>query len=273
MRFAIRDDDVNYFTKPERLETNYSEVWDICPISLSVVPFHGCSKSRAIPLEYWSGRKVFPIGDNPQIVDFLRKKIAEGRISIMMHGYSHKDSPDGYEFETGTNLLEKVREGKQYLESLFDVEIKTFVPPHNALSRQGMSAVVKTGLNIVGTVSLGLQRRSIINFARAKYFRLRWQQVYPYVLSFGDHKEVAFHSLGPSVTLDKLKADFDFARARDGDFVLATHHWEFDAMQEYEPMKMRDVFERLWSYVQGFDRVQYSTVDELFVGPGPENGQ
>jgi hypothetical protein len=30
MKFAIRDDDVNYFTTPMELTMNYEAVWDVC---------------------------------------------------------------------------------------------------------------------------------------------------------------------------------------------------------------------------------------------------
>ena len=83
MLFAICDDDTNYFTKPQDLIDNYDEVWSICPISLSVVPFHTCTKSGAIPKEYWSGDDVFLIGNNKELVRFLRGKIREDKVSIL----------------------------------------------------------------------------------------------------------------------------------------------------------------------------------------------
>jgi hypothetical protein len=52
MRFAIRDDDTNYFTQPEQLARVYGAVWEVCPVSLSVVPFQACTRSGAIPREY-----------------------------------------------------------------------------------------------------------------------------------------------------------------------------------------------------------------------------
>ena len=271
MRFAIRDDDTNYFTKPQDLIENYSKVWDLCPVSLSVVPFHGCTKSRAIPLKYWSGQRNFPIGENTELVEFLRSKIKENKISIMLHGYSHKDNPDGYEFVTGNNLFNKVKEGKRYLENLFDIEIRTFVPPHNALSKQGLKAVVENGLNIVGNLSFRkrpLEIRTIVNYAKKKYFQVKWENIYPHALDFGDYKEIGAHSLVPLVTLEKLKSEFDFAYKIEGDFILATHYWEFYAMQEYEPMTMGEVFHQFFDYVRQFDGVRFCKVDDLFIRDG-----
>jgi len=140
INFAIRDDDTNYFTKPQDLINNYGSVWDICPISLSVVPFHACTKSGAIPKKYWTGKDIFPIGDNKELVQFLKEMMENRKISIMLHGCFHKDNADGYEFDTGNDLSDKIKKGRDYLEKLFEVEIITFVPPHNTLSKKGLDA-------------------------------------------------------------------------------------------------------------------------------------
>jgi len=91
MRFALVDHDTNYFTKPAQLESVYGEIWGKIPISLSVVPFHACTKSGAIPQEYWQGDRIFPIGENKKLVEFLKRKIDENKISILMHGCNDKD--------------------------------------------------------------------------------------------------------------------------------------------------------------------------------------
>ena len=39
MKFAIRDDDLNYFYTPKFIEENIKDIWDICPISMSAVHF------------------------------------------------------------------------------------------------------------------------------------------------------------------------------------------------------------------------------------------
>ena len=63
-----------------------------------------------------SGNELYPVADNSDLIAFLREQTAKNRVSIMMHGYSHVDEPDGYEFETAADLERKAREGKQYLE-------------------------------------------------------------------------------------------------------------------------------------------------------------
>ena len=57
MKFAIRDDDTSFFTRPEQLLRVYQGIWDRAPVSLSVVPFHGRTHTEGIPAEYWSERE------------------------------------------------------------------------------------------------------------------------------------------------------------------------------------------------------------------------
>jgi len=208
MRFALVDHDTNYFTKPEQLENVYEKIWDKIPICLSIVPFHACTKSGAIPQEYWQGDRIFPIGENKKLVEFLKSKISENKISILMHGYSHKNYENGYEFEVGDRLYEKVKEGKKYLEETFGVEIKTFAPPHNSLSKEGMKAVIANKLNILGSFSFRLSQRPF-QLKNIFYFLKR-------------------RSLISLTSLEDIIQKLDLARRYNGDFCLTTHYWEID---------------------------------------------
>jgi peptidoglycan/xylan/chitin deacetylase (PgdA/CDA1 family) len=237
MKFAIRDDDTSFFTRPEQLDSVYKKIWETVPVSLSVVPFHGRTPTESIPAEYRSGgSELYPIGDNRELVSFLREGRAKKRISIMMHGYSHVDEPDGYEFETGADLERKTRLGKRYLEEVFGVPVRAFVPPNNALSSTGYKAVINAGMDIVQIVPFGRGRRPIElrNFpqlARMAWSKFIWKHpypYYPYVLDFGGHREVAFHSLTPSVSLHQRLVELDLCNHRQGVYVLATHYWELD---------------------------------------------
>jgi len=253
MKFAIRDDDTSFFTTPEQLLRVYEGIWDRAPVSLSVVPFHGRTRTGGIPPEYWSaGSEVYPLADNPELVTFLREQTARNRVSIMMHGYSHVDEPDGYEFETASGLERKAREGKRYLEEVFGVPIHAFVPPHNALSAAGYRAVIRAGLDIVQIVRFGRgvrppAPRYFLQLARLVWSKFKWKHPYPhypYVLDFGGHREVGFHSLTPSVSFQSRLAELEFCHRRRGVFVLATHYWELDRVTR-DGLVLRNALERL----------------------------
>ena len=240
MRFAIRDDDTCFFTRPEALKRVYGAYWDRIPISLAVVPVHASTRSTGIPSEHWEGDREFPLGDNQPLVEFLRDGAAAGRLSILLHGYSHQNYPNGYEFEVGPDLEWRLRRGLSYLSALLDVRITTFVPPHNALSRAGLIAVDRVGLNVLGSFysfrpdkkPLGLD--AVANYARLTAHRWRTGRgrhqrlIYPWPLRYNRHAEFGCQPLVPRTTLDELLSAFEEARRFGGDFCLATHYWEID---------------------------------------------
>jgi Uncharacterized protein conserved in bacteria (DUF2334) len=266
--FAIRDDDTSFFTRPDELIRGYGDIWDEVPVSLSVVPFHGRTLTKAIPPEYWNeGPELYPIGDNLELVAFLREQKTKGRISIMLHGYSHVDGPDGSEFETEGSLERKVWEGKQYLEQLFKTSVRAFVPPHNRLSLKGYLAVTNAGLDIVQIVPFRGGRRPFMlryfpQLLRISWARYVWRHRYPYVLDFGTHREVAHHSLTPSVSFQTLLDELEFCRGRQGVFVLATHYWELNQTTK-DGLSLHHALERLVEHAQDLG-AHFCSVNAVF---------
>ncbi len=240
LRVAIRDDDTNFFTRPEQLERVYGRYWDRVPISLAVVPAHASTRSKAIPPAYWDGVREFPLGDNPELVHFLRQQVATGRVSIMLHGYSHRDYPNGYEFQAAPRLAQRLARGRGYLEALFGAPIRTFVPPHNALSRRGLVAVDRAGLNVLGSFySFRPDKRpwgpdTLRNYVLVARHRRRTGRsrrdrlIYPWPLRYNGHAEFGCQPLVPRTTPAELLSAFEEARRFGGDFCLATHYWEID---------------------------------------------
>ncbi|MFN8636044.1 MAG: DUF2334 domain-containing protein [Chloroflexota bacterium] len=218
----------------------YGQYWDRIPISLAVVPVHASTRSKGIPAEHWKGAREFPLGENRELVEFLKDSVADGRVSIVLHGYSHKNYPDGYEFEVAPDLEGRLRRGLGYLEALLGVEIGTFVPPHNALSKTGLQAVDKVGLNVLGSFysfrpdKKPLDRFALANYVRISRHRLRTGRgrhqrlIYPWPLRYNRHAEFGCQPLVPRTTLDELLTAFEEARRFGGDFCLATHYWEID---------------------------------------------
>lgn len=240
MRFALRDDDVNFFTRPEQLERAYGTYWDVLPVSLAIVPAHAATQSKAIPVQYWQGEGEFPLADNPELVAFVGELIERGRAAPMLHGYSHKNYADGYEFQVGPDLAERLRRGRRCLEALFGRPIRTFVPPHNALSRRGLEALEAERLNVLGSfLSFRPSQKpwdaaTLANYVRVSLHRLRTRRgrrerlVYPFPLRYKKHAEFGCHLLLPWTQADELIAGFEEARRFGGDFCLATHYWEID---------------------------------------------
>jgi len=272
MYFLIRDDDTNYFTQPEELERSYGDIWGICPINLSVVPFHGCTKSGAIPKRYWTGEGVFPIGDNTNLIRYLKKKIREKKVYITLHGHSHVDQADGYEFQTGSGLHNKIKEGRKYLEQLFDVEIKWFVPPHNALSKRGWEAVVANGLNISGVYSprvRGWHLCDIPNTARQQYWKKVRNLFYPYPIKVRNHTELHVHSLTPVTSISSLKLALHKVRRFDGYFCLASHYWElYEHINNNRDLTLKEIITGILEHLNKHDEnfVCFSDIERICSG-------
>ena len=269
VKFAIRDDDTCCFTAPDELERVYSGVWDRVPVCLAVIPFAKGQPSPAVPKSLWESGRCFPLEENPAIVSRLKELLAAHRITIAQHGFTHEDFPDGWEFQAAPDPERRVAEGRAYLERLLETRIAVFVPPHNALSRRGLTAVGAAGLNILGSFlsfrpsSRRWDRRTPANWWRVARFRSATGRsksdrlVYPHPLRYVDHAEFGCHVLIPGTTARELIDGFEEARQAGGDFCLATHYWEVD-------QPMTDVLARLLDHAERYSDVRFVSTEELF---------
>jgi predicted deacetylase len=269
MKFAIRDDDTCYFTRPEVLEQVYHDVWKRVPVCLATVPFAIGYKRAGIPPEHWESGIPFALESNGDLVSFLKSRIAEKSATIALHGYSHQDFSNGFEFQAAPDPDRRLADGLRHLRETLGGTVSIFVPPHNALSRHGLRAVGGAGLNILGSFlsfrpsMRSWDGRTLANWWRVRRFRQatgrgkRDAMVYPHVLRYADHAEFGCHTLVPGTTFEDLAAGFDEARRAGGDFCLATHYWEVDAL-------MKSVLLRLLDHAARHADVRFVAAEELF---------
>jgi hypothetical protein len=269
VKVALRDDDTSYFTSPTRLQSVYRHVWSRLPVCLATVPFTVGYRRPGIPEEHWHSTEAFALERNPALVDELRRLLAERRITIALHGYTHQDYATGYEFQAAPDPDRRVMEGRAYLERVLGTKIGVFVPPHNALSKRGLAAVSAAGLNLLGSFlsfrpsMRPWELRTPLNYWRVSRFRASTNRarhdrfVYPFVLRYRRHAEFACHSLIPGTTFDDLVRGFEEARGVGGDFCLATHYWEIDDVMYRTLVDFLD-------YAAGVPDVRFVAADELF---------
>jgi hypothetical protein len=269
MKVALRDDDTCYFTPPGLLERVYGDVWDRVPVCLATVPFAIGYQRAGIPREHWHSGKAFALDRNPELVSTLKQLLASRRATIALHGYTHEDFPDGFEFQAAPDPAQRLADGRAHLQQLLGVRIDIFVPPHNALSKAGLGAVSAARLNLLGSFlsfrpsMRPWEWRTAANYWRIRRFRAatgrgkRDRFIYPYVLRYGNHAEFGCHGLIPGTTLDELVRGFEEARSLGGDFCLATHHWEID-----EPMA--GVLRGFLDYAGRRPDVRFVAAEELF---------
>jgi predicted deacetylase len=269
MKVALRDDDTSYFTDPARLESVYHDVWHRIPVCLAVVPHAAGFVDKAIPEQYWDAGRAFPLEENPALVNALGEHVRAGHVTIAQHGYTHEDFPDGHEFQAAPDLESRLARGQAYLERVLDTRIRVFVPPHNALSKRGLTAVSGAGLNLLGSfLSFRPSLRPWdlqtpgnwwrINQYRNKTGRTKADRlVFPHVLRYRRHAEFGCHGLIPGTTFDEVKRGFDEARAAGGHFCLATHYWEVDAT-------LKNVLIRFLDYAAQCPDVEFVAAERLF---------
>jgi predicted deacetylase len=269
MKVALRDDDTSYFTDPDRLDAVYRDVWDRLPVCLAVIPHAMGFADKAIPERYWQANRAYPLEENAALVSRLRGWLAEGRITVAQHGFTHEDFTDGHEFQAAPDIESRLARGQGYLEHTLGTRIRTFVPPHNALSKRGLHAVSAAGLNLLGSFlsfrpSLRpWDYRTPANWWRVRSYRAATHRaksdrmVYPHVLRYARHAEFGCHSLIPGTTLEALVAGFEEARRNGGHFCLATHYWEVDAT-------LKDVLVRFLDHASRTPGVTFVAVERLF---------
>ena len=269
MKVALRDDDTCYFTEPMLLERVYGDVWDRAPVCLATVPHVIGYERPGIPSKHWRSGEAFALDRNGELVDSLRHLVASRRATIALHGYTHEDYPDGYEFQAAPDPERRIRDGLRHLRETLRTEISVFVPPHNALSKRGLAAVSGAGLNILGSFlsfrpsMRAWDRRTFQNWWSVRRFRRSTGRkkhdrfVYPHLLRYRNHAEFGCHDLIPGTAIEQLMRGFDEARSCGGHFCLATHHWEIDD-------RMAGVLRAFVDYAGRHAETRFVTVEELF---------
>ena len=233
--FSIRDDDTSFFTDPIILEKIYSKIWPVVPISLSVIPY---------AIENYKSRKnsyfleEYPIGRNKELVDWLKEKIKNDNIEIMLHGYNHQYKKlygnffGEYFWKKEKELINKTKLGKKYLEDLLETRIKIFVPPSNTIGRSGVKAIRNSDLYLNGILGKGLDRpiskEYIVSYIKRWLWRINYKEAYPFVIEYDRTKELRHYTLSPQVKLNNILNSLKRNIYLNAPFILATHYWELN---------------------------------------------
>ncbi len=291
MRFAIRDDDTNFFTSPEEIAFCYQHTWDVCPPSLSVIPFvqgnwrewqdEFYRTGRITDWERWEkDDTLHPIHENTRLVEFLNEKVLEGKIALTMHGVHHRNKDvqrlslannliHYAEFFTTRDLTQSVKEGKEYLERLFNQKFTVFTPPQNAVTPIGYQSLVNNNLGLVGGGLPFLSRQKNLRWSmelvKWGFFKATHAgQYYPYVINLGKRKEMMVHFPLQEVTrIEYLIDSFNFVKKVDGDFILSTHYHGFPVQhREYKNKIMKDIYDEFFEYVKK-NGVEFCTVNQM----------
>lgn len=235
MDILIRDDDLSYVTRPQELERLYDGIWEQAPIHFATIPFvYARQKETPKGLRkenYW-------IGENKELVRFLKQKITEGKAVIWQHGFTHRDFDGHFELERGDErlLYDELHKGKEHLERTFGVTVDTLVPPHDRISKAGVLAARRAGFTRICRGFAPLPREIqwnnphyLASYARLFLFWLRHgrERRYPWRLDFGGHSEEFFYRV-QHITRENEDAIWALAK-RSGTLRVTTHYRTLDA--------------------------------------------
>jgi hypothetical protein len=144
----IRDDDTNFFTKTDMLESVYSKAWhDGYKVCLSVVPFQKGIDDICVPPEIRQTGLFYSIEDNRALICYLKDKIRNQLVEVLQHGLSHDYVKGGRgEFGTHFSKNEDIKIGRNIIKKAFEIEPMFFVPPGEDLSKQNLRALLALGV-------------------------------------------------------------------------------------------------------------------------------
>lgn len=296
MKFAIRDDDLNYFYNGPQIDDWYKEIWNICPVSMSIIPFvmgnwkrnvtdaerRGPGKMFENELsEIKRDNTVYPIGDNIELVEFINEKIIEKKVYVTIHAIHHRNQDDitpqfdnnhgiGAEFYTERDLTIPLRRSIEYLQSLFKQKIEVFTPPQNLINNRGLIAVMNNKLSICGDFpsikSLTTFRHfGYVNFWKYLIFKLKNRRcLYPFLIKNKDYKIISHQRLQPGSDIGKIYSELERAYSYNGIFVLSTHSYGFDLSMKDSDKSMKNVLLEIIEYAKKKDNIDFVSLGKIF---------
>ena len=250
MKFAIRDDDTSFFTKPDDLNNAYDFLEEGC-ISLSVVPFSvPVHKDNVFPYGKDIPYGFYDLADNNELVEYLKENAKDGKYDILLHGFSHEyKKVDGtwkaeMVWKTPSQLQEEIIKGKQYLEELFNRPVTVFVAPNNAINQNAISVIEGLGMDYSGIIQKNDRKvdgKYILNYVKRWGYRAIKGIPYPGVLDYGMHKELVAFTLD---RYDRLVDEYRACKKRGQPFVVYTHYWQVN-----QDTKIKELLRKISDFV------------------------
>jgi hypothetical protein len=301
MKFAIRDDDLNYFYTSEFIEKNLNEIKQICPISMAAIPLvKGNWPSNTKLIEnvgpfgvtnemiklIQKDNAVYDISKNKELVQYLCEEIEKGTISIAIHGIHHRNEDTklpqmrnnfsiGAEFETKYYLTEPLQQAIQILENSFHEKIKVFTPPQNSYSLQGAISIFKNELSLcaylpgVRNWNKFIQLFGVQNYFNYVKHRLICKKIgfyfpYPFLMRSKFGTIMDHCALQPSTDVEQLIKKFKCVRDAGGNFVLSTHSYAFDYKMNTSNKNLKNSLFKILEEVSKNSEVDFVSLNELF---------
>lgn len=254
MKFIIRDDDLSFYTDLKKLKDLYDPIFERgFRVSFATIPCERKVKNKNNRKAYKQIDEWRWLGENEDLIKYIKPKVQAGQIEIMLHGFDHNYVIAGDRFigecvqKNKGDLLRDFSRGKKYLEELFGIEVLSFVPPSNQIDAKAIEVLGKVGIkNLSGAITpifnRNLDLKNIFNWLKYVCYYVFNGRRYPYVLNNGTTDELTYYTL--TTDLSKLKNDVDYCEEKGAPFVLAMHHWDL-----FEDDDKKEAFLGLLEYV------------------------
>lgn len=275
LRIAIRDDDVNYFTKVKELEQAYKGIIGRYPVGFAIVPFihksqffmndikennnlEKMKKLKKIELkmkedEYENYYKnYYYLHRNQELVDYLKKYIEEEKIEIYLHGITHRFYGGGAEFSKDMFVPEEEIEfAKKYLEEILETQINYFVPPSNSICFNNIKKLYKYNLKLIISgwpISNNFFEKFYINFLKLKKINLKQTNFYKknlFQYKIYEKKVQNCLTFSQNDSVDTFLKKYDLEKVQNDTIIIATHytnHFDKNCLKNF--IELLEYFER-----------------------------
>ncbi|WP_413391277.1 hypothetical protein [Prochlorococcus marinus] len=238
--FALRDDDVSYFTSA----INYQEFLDTYvkehSLISGVITAQKGKPCMAIPQKYWNTNLNYPIKENHAILNLLSILETTGNFFPAIHGYEHSYDvfgntwiPELQQKNAHLNLRINIEKAEELFLDLFRNPLKLFIPPSNSLSPKCASFLFSRSYTLFNYPGL---KRNSRNTIKGTFYRILRAYSIKFnkrdlLKPYNENKDSICYNSVSLLGLDsqlKLQKIADYCSSNNYPFILALHNWELD---------------------------------------------
>jgi hypothetical protein len=266
-RIVIRDDDISFFTDPERFERAHAFlIRNRIPFNVAVIPeaddaaLHapGVPEGFLPPGQPGRGETV-PIGANAALVKAIR---GLGFIEVSQHGWSHAGPAAGepeFLLPDRNEAIRRLDKGLGILEAAFGKKPAFFVPPRDRVSRAALDEIRRRYAGVCmsrfphGLIPARLWPRFILG-KRTGRMLMRWGR---FLLLQHPGADFSAPDESAGASIEKL-----LRSVRDV-LVLPVHSWRFFDSNGRVVKSLLDPWEELLKRLSGERNIRFTTFSGL----------
>jgi hypothetical protein len=185
MAFAIRDDDLSYFSSAKMIDMVYSHAISLgFIVTFAAIPEHKATNNLNVPPERRGEGNRYRIDHNQELISRIKFGLVQGQFDIAQHGLSHTermdlaplrfdregrrlvnmdgsvpDLADYSEFKglPAADVKEHIIRGRNILNQAFGLKVGAFVAPQEYASSAIFRTLVDQGMHYCG----GIRNRAV----------------------------------------------------------------------------------------------------------------